>query len=194
MSAQHVFAELVTGTPSPTHLTLTRCQMKLKIRVSGVSEGHSLLVGPFVPSPDPHLLGVYLLVATATSPPCPSGDLAAPSAARSGWSPRDPRPQLCDDWSLQRCLPHFQLLPPLLTHPAGPKTPSHSPLTSEGTRVQTCSSEAGEGAERQDCGGGAGTLGEAVLTGDMWGQELAAKGHWEGRSLGRMEGCLIYVC
>lgn len=47
---------------------------------------------------------------------------------------------------MQRCLRHLQLLLSLLTHPAGPKTSFFSPLTSEGTRVQTCSSEAGEGA------------------------------------------------
>lgn len=138
----------------------------------------------------PPWLGAYLLAVTATSPPCPSVGPTAPSAARSGSSPRDPTPQPCDAWSLQRRLPHLQLLPPLLTHPARPKTPFSPPLTSEGTRVQTCSSEAREGAERQDCGGGGGTgrgggAGggeEVVQTGAMWGQELADKEGWE-RSL-----------
>lgn len=141
--------------------------MGLKVRVSWVSEGHSQACLHLCALPFPPPSGIYLLVVTATSPPCPSVDPAAPSTARSGSSPRDPTSQLCEGWSLQRRLPHLQLLLPSSPTQEGLRPLFFSLLTSEGTRVQTCSSEAGEGAERQECGGGVGFSGEAGPLGDV---------------------------
>lgn len=122
------------------------------------------LVCTLVPSTYPQPLGIYLLVVTATSPPCPSADPAAPSTARSGLSPRDPTSQLCERSFWQRGLPHLQLLP---STQQGLRPLFFPHLTSEGTRVQTCSSEAGQRAERQDCGAGVDTLGKVSPRGDV---------------------------
>lgn len=137
------------------------------------------IIWTFVPSPYLHPLGVYLLVVTATSPPCPSVDPAAPSTARSGSSPRDPTSQLCEGSSQQRRLPHLQLLPPTQQ---GLRPLFFPPLTSEGTRVRTCSSEAGEKAERQDCGVGLALWGK-------WAQQVTCKDKgWQTRRTGRCMG------
>lgn len=121
-------AEPVNVTCTSTHWPWHDVRWGWRLGSPGSQRAILRLVCTFVPHASPHPPGIYLLVVTATSPPCPSVDPAAPSTARSGSSPRDPTSQLCEGWSLQRCLPHLHLLLPLLTHPAGPKTPFFSPL------------------------------------------------------------------